>query len=269
MSVISITHAQCDGIEQKLRDAGVIETVDLESRGRTVTYECINRKACSEENWEKYKNFYFYGSQELPKNVEYYPVQFRKDGNEMIALANYGSAQNVARFASAVLKDDIVHCYETTEGKSYGDWYLKDGEDVTPDGKSVGNVITNISSKLIKPLKNNPNKSVFVIPLGDKECRTTIVANENIWDTYADTIGRKNDNKNISLPRDSSVQLYNPADKKVTKVSSMEVVQMFNKSREDYLHALMEKNNRLKYPQQNASSTLDAADKESESDMEF
>lgn len=33
MSVISITFAQCDGIEQKLRKAGVIETVDLESRG--------------------------------------------------------------------------------------------------------------------------------------------------------------------------------------------------------------------------------------------
>lgn len=30
MSVISITFAQCDGIEQKLRDAGVIETVDLD-----------------------------------------------------------------------------------------------------------------------------------------------------------------------------------------------------------------------------------------------
>lgn len=33
MSVISITFAQCDGIEQKLRDAGVIETVDLLSIG--------------------------------------------------------------------------------------------------------------------------------------------------------------------------------------------------------------------------------------------
>lgn len=268
MSVISITFAQCDGIEQKLRDAGVIETVDLESRGRVETYECINRKACSEEKWDEYKNRRF-GNREASKNAEYYPVQFRKDGNEMIALANYGSAQNVADFASAVLKDDIIRCYEATEGKSYGDWYLKDGEEVTPDGKPVGNVISNISSKLIKPLKNNPNKSVFVIPLSDKGCRTVIVDNENIWDTYADTIGRKNDNKNISLPSDSSVSLYNPANKEVTKVSSMEVVQMFNKSREDYLYALMEKNNRLKYPQPNASSSLDDTDEKSESDMEF
>lgn len=268
MSVISITHAQCDGIEQKLRDAGVIETVDLESRGRVETYECINRKACSEEKWNEYKNRRF-GNREASKNAEYYPVQFRKDGDELMAFANYGSAQNVADFASAVLKDDIIRCYESTEGKSYGDWYLKDGEEVTPDGKPVGNVISNISSKLIKPLKNNPNKSVFVIPLDNKECRTVIVDNENIWDTYADTIGRKNDNKNINLPRDSSVQLYNPANKEVTKASSMEVVQMFNKSREDYLYALMEKNNRLKYSQPNASSSLDDTDEKSESDMEF
>lgn len=265
MSVISITHAQCDGIEQKLRDAGVIETVDLESRGRVETYDCINRKACSEEKWNEYKNRRF-GNREASKNAEYYPVQFRKDGNEMIALANYGSAQNVADFASAVLKDDIVRCYEATEGKSYGDWYLKDGEEVTPDGKPVGNVISNISSKLIKPLKNNPNKSVFVIPLSDKGCRTVIVDNENIWDTYADTIGRKNDNKNISLPRDSSVSLYNPANKEVTKASSMEVVQMFNKSREDYLN-LMEEQTRRKYSQQN--TLLDDTDEKSESDMEF
>lgn len=265
MSVISITFAQCDGIEQKLRDAGVIETVDLESRGRVETYECINRKACSEEKWNEYKKRWS-ENQELPKNIEYYPVQFRKDGNEMIALANYGSAQNVADFASVVLKGDIVHCFEETEGKSYGDWYLKDGEEVTPDGKPVGNVISNISSKLVKPLKNNPNKSVFVIPLSDKGCRTVIVDNENIWDTYADTIGRKNDNKNISLPRDSSVQLYNPANKEVTKASSMEVVQMFNKSREDYLN-LMEEQIRLKYSQQN--TLLDDTDEKSESDMEF
>ena len=265
MSVISITFAQCDGIEQKLRDAGVIETVDLESRGRVETYECINRKACSEEKWNEYKNRRF-GNRDVSKNAEYYPVQFRKDGNEMIALANYGSAQNVAHFASAVLKDDIIRCYEATEGKSYGDWYLKDGEEVTPDGKPVGNVISNISSKLIKPLKNNPNKSVFVIPLSDKGCRTVIVDNENIWDTYADTIGRKNDNKNISLPRDSSVSLYNPANKEVTKASSMEVVQMFNKSREDYLN-LMEEQTRRKYSQQN--KLLDDTDEKSESDMEF
>lgn len=266
MSVISITYAQCDGIEQKLRDAGMIETVSLESRGRVETYECINRKACSEEKWNEYKNRRF-GNREASKNAEYYPVQFRKDGNEMIALANYGSAQNVADFASAVLKGDIVHCYETTEGTSYyGDWYLKDGEEVTPDGKPVGNVISNVSSKLIKPLKNNPNKSVFVIPLSDKGCRTVIVDNENIWDTYADTIGRKNDNKNISLPRDSSVSLYNPANKEVTKVSSMEVVQMFNKSREDYLN-LMEEQTRRKYSQQN--TLLDDTDEKSESDMEF
>lgn len=265
MSVISITFAQCDGIEQKLRDAGVIETVDLESRGRVETYECINRKACSEEKWNEYKKRWS-ENQELPKNIEYYPVQFRKDGNEMMAFANYGSAQNVADFASAVLKDDIVRCYEATEGKSYGDWYLKDGEEVTPDGKPVGNVISNISSKLIKPLKNNPNKSVFVIPLSDNGCRTVIVDNENIWDTYADTIGRKNDNKNISLPRDSSVQLYNPANKEVTKASSMEVVQMFNKSREDYLN-LMEEQTRRKYSQQN--TLLDDTDEKSESDMEF
>lgn len=265
MSVISITFAQCDGIEQKLRDAGVIETVDLESRGRVETYECINRKACSEEKWDEYKNRRF-GNREVSKNAEYYPVQFRKDGNEMIALANYGSAQNVAHFASAVLKDDIIRCYEATEGKSYGDWYLKDGEEVTPDGKPVGNVISNISSKLIKPLKNNPNKSVFVIPLSDKGCRTVIVDNENIWDTYADTIGRKNDNKNISLPSDSSVSLYNPANKEVTKASSMEVVQMFNKSREDYLN-LMEEQTRRKYSQQN--TLLDDTDEKSESDMEF
>ena len=265
MSVISITFAQCDGIEQKLRDAGVIETVDLESRGRVETYECINRKACSEEKWNEYKKRWS-ENQELPKNIEYYPVQFRKDGNEMIALANYGSAQNVADFASAVLKGDIVHCFEETEGKSYGDWYLKDGDEVMPDGKPVGNVISNVSSKLIKPLKNNPNKSVFVIPLSDKGCRTVIVDNENIWDTYADTIGRKNDNKNISLPRDSSVRLYNPANKEVTKASSMEVVQMFNKSREDYLN-LMEEQTRRKYSQQN--TLLDDTDEKSESDMEF
>lgn len=265
MSVISITFAQCDGIEQKLRDAGVIETVDLESRGRVETYECINRKACSEEKWDEYKNRRF-GNREVSKNAEYYPVQFRKDGNEMIALANYGSAQNVAHFASAVLKGDIVHCFEETEGKSYGDWYLKDGEEVTPDGKPVGNVISNVSSKLIKPLKNNPNRSVFVIPLSDKGCRTVIVDNENIWDTYADTIGRKNNNKNISLPRDSSVRLYNPANKEVTKVDSMEVVQMFIKSREDYLN-LMEEQTRRKYSQQN--TLLDDTDEKSASDMEF
>lgn len=265
MSVISITFAQCDGIEQKLRKAGVIETVDLESRGRVETYECINRKACSEEKWNEYKKRWS-ENQELPKNIEYYPVQFRKDGNEMIAAANYGSAQNVADFASVVLKGDIVHCFEETEGKSYGDWYLKDGEEVTPDGKPVGNVISNISSKLVKPLKNNPNKSVFVIPLSDKGCRTVIVDNENIWDTYADTIGRKNDNKNISLPSDSSMLLYNPANKEVTKASSMEVVQMFNKSREDYLN-LMEEQTRRKYSQQN--TLLDDTDEKSESDMEF
>lgn len=184
----------------------------------------------------------------------------------MIAAANYGSAQNVADFASAVLKGDIVRCFEETEGKSYGDWYLKDGEEVMPDGKPVGNVISNVSSKLIKPLKNNPNKSVFVIPLSDKGCRTVIVDNENIWDTYADTIGRKNNNKNISLPSDSSVRLYNPANKEVTKVDSMEVVQMFNKSREDYLN-LMEEQIRLKYSQQN--TLLDDTDEKSASDMEF
>lgn len=269
MSVISITYVQCNGIEQKLRDAGVIETVDLEDKtGRVEAYECINRKACSEDNWEKYKSRRF-GSREVPKKAEYYPVYFSKDGNEMTALANYGSAQNVADFASDVIKDEMLHCFETTEGRSYGDWYLKGGKEVTPDGKPVGRVISAVSPKFIKPLKNNPDKSVFVIPLGSNDCRTTIVDNEDIWDTYADTIGRKHNNKNISLPNDSNVTLYNPKTKEKTSVASKEVVQMFNKSREDYLNNLMAKQNQLKYPQQNISLPLDNMAENFESEIEF
>lgn len=239
----------CDNLQTKLQQAGVMES--RITRNNKVQ-EYINLKACNPEK------------SNADDKTELYPVEFDDGGDKMIAKASNGrSAWNVAEYASSALKDDVLRCFEQRDNafrNVYDDKYLKNGEAVTPDGKPFGNAVSGVHPKFIKPMKNNPDKSVFVIPLGD---------NEDIWDTYADKTGRKNNNKNISLPNDSNVTLYNPKTKEKTNVASIEVVQMFNKSREDYLNNLMAKQNQLKYPQQNMSLPFDNMAENSESEIEF
>lgn len=225
----------CDNLKAKLQQAGVIES--RITRNNHVQ-EYINFKACNLEKWKTDIAF------------ELYPVEFEDGGDKMIAEASNGhSAWNVAEYASCALKDDVLRCFEQRDNafrNVYDDKYLKDGEAVTPDGKPFGNAVSGVHPKFIKPLKNNPDKSIFVIPLNGKGCRTTIVDNENIWATKADV--RSNNKSTVHFPKGKDVVLYNPDTKEQTKATPEDVVEMFNHSRYNaYLKKETQKDNSLNH----------------------
>ena len=144
---------ECEGLKEKLINAGVIYEKSLVSRsapeGRLYPH-VLDYYKCNPEEWEKEKAKILengvidfaeknpdgkYGvrrdyTPEEQAQLGFYPVQFSEDGGTMSWLCRWISNEDVSFYASTALPEETMLFTESYEGDFDGGCYLKNGENV-------------------------------------------------------------------------------------------------------------------------------------------
>lgn len=170
----------CEGIKQKLMDAGVICEKTLTSKsypkGKVLPH-VLDYSKCNREEWEDEKERILkdgivdYGKRnekgecgvrrdytpEEQSELGYYPVQFSEDGNKMIWFCRYIPNEDISFYASSALPNEVMILHESCEGDYYGGCYLKNGNNFAnkPVARLIGaagNIfnLTGIASRALR-----------------------------------------------------------------------------------------------------------------------